>query len=59
STPERQIHFEVFAAQAAPAYRVDSRTSGAEGGILRIVETGAVLDAQPHETLLTALERPG
>jgi ferredoxin-NADP reductase len=59
STPERQIHFEVFAAQAAPAYRVDSRTSGAEGGALRIVETGAVLDAQPHETLLTALERHG
>lgn len=57
-TPARLIHFEVFAAQSAPAYRVDSRASSA-GGRLRIVETGAVLDAQPNETLLTALERHG
>jgi ring-1,2-phenylacetyl-CoA epoxidase subunit PaaE len=56
--PERQIHSEVFATQAAgPAYRV---AEGAKtGGSLRIIETGASLDVEPNETVLAALERHG
>lgn len=56
--PAAQIHSEVFATQTGPAYRVESRGGGL-GGSLRVLETGATLDVQPSETLLTALERHG
>jgi ferredoxin-NADP reductase len=57
--PPAQIHSEIFATQAGPAYRVDGRAGSSAGGGLRIADTGAVLDVQPGETLLTALERQG
>ncbi|HZC05644.1 MAG TPA: 2Fe-2S iron-sulfur cluster-binding protein [Ktedonobacterales bacterium] len=52
------IHSEVFATKSGPAYVVESGESGV-GGRITIAETGATLDAQPRETLLTALERQG
>jgi ferredoxin len=54
---ERQIHSEVFAAQPGPAYRLGA--SPATGGSISIAETGASLDVEPNETLLTGLERHG
>jgi ferredoxin-NADP reductase len=55
----RRIHSEVFATKGGPAYRLEARGGSGVGGTLQIVETGAVLDVQPQETLLTALERHG
>jgi ferredoxin-NADP reductase len=57
--PESQIHSEIFATQSGPAYRVAQHVGTGQPGSLRIVETAAVLDVQPNETLLTALERHG
>jgi ferredoxin len=57
--PPGQIHSEVFATQAAPAYRVAARAGSDAGGNLRVADTGAVLDVEPDETLLAALERHG
>lgn len=58
-TPERHIHSEVFASQVGPAYRITHQRGVAADASLRIVETGAALDVQANETLLTALERHG
>ncbi len=55
----RQVHSEVFATKGGPAYRLEARGGSGVGGSLQIVETGAVLDVQPQETILTALERHG
>jgi ferredoxin-NADP reductase len=62
--PEAQIHSEIFATQSGPgargpAYRITRHAGTGQPGSLRIVETAAVLDVQPNETLLTALERHG
>ncbi len=57
--PATRIHSEIFATKAGPAYRVEARGGTGVGGSLRIAETGTVLDVQPQETLLTALERHG
>jgi ring-1,2-phenylacetyl-CoA epoxidase subunit PaaE len=57
--PESRVHAEIFATQGGPAYRVEARGGAGVGGSLRIADTGAVLDVQPQETLLTALERHG
>jgi ferredoxin-NADP reductase len=57
--PPARIHSEIFATQAGPAYRVDASAGSGAGGSLRIADTGAVLDVEPGETLLTALERHG
>jgi ferredoxin-NADP reductase len=56
--PQDRIHSEVFATRSGPAYRVEARGGGV-GGSIRVLETGATLDVQPDETLLTALERHG
>lgn len=55
----RQIHSEVFATQSGPAYVVDNGSGASLGGSITIAETSTTLDAQPQETLLTALERHG
>jgi ferredoxin-NADP reductase len=62
--PESQIHSEIFATQSGPgargpAYRITRQAGTGQPGSLRIVETAAVLDVQPNETLLMALERHG
>ena len=57
--PSDQVHSEVFATKAGPAYRVDGRAASGAGGQVTIEETGAVLDVNPNETLLVALERHG
>jgi ferredoxin len=62
--PETQIHSEFFATQSGPgargpAYRITRHAGTGQPGSLRIVETAAVLDVQPNETLMTALERHG
>lgn len=55
-----QIHSEVFATHSGPAYSVDRGSGGADvGGRITIGETGATIEAQPQDTLLTALERNG
>ncbi len=55
-----QIHSEVFATNSGPAYSVGSGSGGAEvGGRITISETGAIIEAQSQDTLLTALERNG
>ncbi|MGZ3663351.1 MAG: 2Fe-2S iron-sulfur cluster-binding protein [Ktedonobacterales bacterium] len=55
------FHAEAFAtaAEPRPAYRVANNEADAAGGTVRIAETGATLDIQPNETVLTALERHG
>jgi ferredoxin-NADP reductase len=60
--PDSQIHSEIFATQSGPgargpAYRITRHAGTGQPGSLRIIETAAVLDVQPNETLLTALER--
>lgn len=55
----RYIHSEVFATKRAPAYRLEADGSMGLGGALQVAETGATLDVEPQETLLTALERHG
>jgi ferredoxin-NADP reductase len=62
--PEAQIHSEIFATQSGPgargpAYRITRHAGTGQPGSLRVVETAAVLDVQPNETLLAALERHG
>ena len=62
--PESQIHSEIFATQSGPgargpAYRITRGAGTGQPGSLRIIETAAVLDVQPNETLLVALERHG
>jgi ferredoxin-NADP reductase len=62
--PESQIHSEIFATQSGPgargpAYRITRHAGTGQPGSLRVIETAAVLDVQPNETLLTALERHG
>jgi ferredoxin-NADP reductase len=62
--PDSQIHSEIFATQSGPgargpAYRITRHAGTGQPGSLRIIETAAVLDVQPNETLLTALERHG
>jgi len=56
---QERIHSEVFATKSGPAYVVETDGGASVGGRITIAETGAVLDAQPEETLLTALERQG
>lgn len=55
------FHAEAFAtaASSGPAYRVAINEADAAGGNMLITETGAELDIQPNETILTALERHG
>ncbi len=55
----KQIHSEVFATKAGPAYRVEARGGAGIGGQLQLSDTGATLDVRPEETILTALERHG
>ncbi|HEX9068858.1 MAG TPA: 2Fe-2S iron-sulfur cluster-binding protein [Ktedonobacterales bacterium] len=58
--PDRVVHSEVFAQMPGrPAYRVTGGPGQGVGGTMRIEETGATLDIQPEETILTALERHG
>jgi ferredoxin len=57
--PRKQIHAEVFATKAGPAYRVEARGGAGVGGQLQIADTGVDLDVRPEETILTALERHG
>jgi ferredoxin-NADP reductase len=62
--PDSQIHSEIFATQSGPgargpAYRITRHAGTGQPGSLRIIETAAVLDVQPNDTLLTALERHG
>jgi ferredoxin-NADP reductase len=57
--PPARIHSEIFATQGGPAYRVEARGGRGVGGSLRVADTGALLDVEPSETLLTALERHG
>ena len=57
--PEEQVHSEIFATRAGPAYRVDGHASAGSGSQMTIEETGAVLDVRSNETLLAALERHG
>ncbi len=54
-----RIHTEVFATSKGPAYAVESSDGTGVGGRITIEATGAVVDALPQETLLTALERHG
>ena len=57
--PAQQIHSEIF---ASPASSNISQFPGAGNGAtvrMRVADTGAVLNVQPGETLLTALERHG
>ncbi|HEX8996587.1 MAG TPA: 2Fe-2S iron-sulfur cluster-binding protein [Ktedonobacterales bacterium] len=55
----RRVHSEVFGTHAGPAYVVDNSGGADVGGRITIAETGATIDAEPQETLLTALERSG
>lgn len=55
--PEKQIHSELFISRPGPAYRVPPVAAGV--GSIHVAETGEMLDIQPNETLLTALERHG
>lgn len=57
--PERRVHSEVFATSSGPAYKVEARGGQGVGGSIRVADTGAELDVEPQETLLTALERHG
>lgn len=57
--PERHVHSEVFATSSGPAYKIEARGGQGVGGSLRVADTGAELDVEPQETLLTALERHG
>jgi ring-1,2-phenylacetyl-CoA epoxidase subunit PaaE len=57
-TPPEQVHSEIFATAAGPAYKIGG-TGAATGGRVLIAETGAELDVEPQETLLIALERHG
>ncbi len=57
--PASQIHAEVFATSSGPAYRIEGRGGAGIGGKIHVTDTGAILDAEPRETLLTALERHG
>jgi ferredoxin-NADP reductase len=62
--PEEQVHSETFASPAAPLpvsslLKQHPDAPGAAQTRLRVADTGAVLDVQPQETLLTALERHG
>ena len=52
-------HSEVFATKTGPAYVVESSGGAGVGGRITIAATGDTIDAQPQETLLTALERSG
>jgi ferredoxin-NADP reductase len=57
--PQNAIHTEVFAVKSAenPAYQIAD--GSAQGGSITIKQTGEVLEAEPRETLLAALERQG
>jgi ring-1,2-phenylacetyl-CoA epoxidase subunit PaaE len=57
--PPKRIFSEVFATSTGPAYKVEGRGGSGVGGKLLIEETGDVLDVEPQDTLLTALERNG
>ena len=57
--PRNQSHSEVFATKSGPAYAVESSGGSGVGGTITIAETGDTLDAEPRETLLSALERHG
>jgi len=57
--PRNHAHSEVFATKSGPAYKVESSGGDGVGGTITIAATGATVDAQPQETLLTALERNG
>jgi ring-1,2-phenylacetyl-CoA epoxidase subunit PaaE len=58
-TPPEQVHSEIFATAAGPAYKLTGGPGAATGGRVLIAETGAELDVEPQETLLVALERHG
>ncbi|HUY75199.1 MAG TPA: 2Fe-2S iron-sulfur cluster-binding protein [Ktedonobacterales bacterium] len=57
--PDEHVHSEVFATALRPAYRVEAGDEASVGGSVTVSETGATLDVQPQETLLSALERHG
>jgi ferredoxin-NADP reductase len=55
--PEERIHVETF---ASPARREAAPGRGGKvAGQIHLVDTGAVLDARPRETILETLERNG
>ena len=54
-----QVHTETFASPASSTIRPFPGARSANGARIRVDDTGAVLQAQPGETLLTALERHG
>jgi ferredoxin-NADP reductase len=56
---ESHIHAEVFATAPGPAYRLDPEAEPSEGAHITVADTGAMIDAQPQETILAALERHG
>ncbi len=60
-TKESHIHAEVFATAPGPAYKLDfeSGSGSSDGARIMVADTGAMLDAQPQETILAALERHG
>lgn len=57
--PRNQSHSEVFGTKSGPAYAVESSGGAGVGGQITVADTGATIDAQPRETLLTALEQNG
>ncbi|HEU0027186.1 MAG TPA: 2Fe-2S iron-sulfur cluster-binding protein [Ktedonobacterales bacterium] len=56
---DSHIHAEVFATAPGPAYKLDPEAEPSEGAHIMVADTGAMLDAQPQETILAALERHG
>ena len=62
--PEQRVHAETFASPAAPqapnmTVRQVPGAPTSTGARLRVADTGEVLQVQPNETLLAALERHG
>jgi ferredoxin-NADP reductase len=59
AVPAPQVHVETFASPASSNISQSPVAASSTSARLRVADTGAVLDVQPHETLLTALERHG
>ncbi len=58
--PATHLHAEVFASPASPAIRqAGTYAPAGKAARIRLADSGAVLNAQPGETLLETLERSG
>jgi ferredoxin-NADP reductase len=58
--PATHLHAEVFASPASPVMRQTGKYAPAgKAARIRLADSGAVLNAQPGETLLETLERSG